>query len=101
MKKMILACGLSLICTSLFAQSNSTTVIVKKIEGFSESGDTFSFKATTGKRYQVYNAGGASPIQGEELISSSIKSKKAICLRLDPDKNEPRLVQSVHKGKCK
>lgn len=98
---MILACGLSLICTSLFAQSNSTTVIVKKIEGFSESGDTFSFKATTGKRYQVYNAGGASPIQGEELISSSIKSKKAICLRLDPDKNEPRLVQSLHKGKCK
>lgn len=98
---MILACGLSLICTSLFAQSNSATVIVKKIEGFSESGDAFSFKATTGKRYQVYNAGGASPIQGEELISSSIKSKKAICLRLDPDKNEPRLVQSVRQGKCK
>ena len=101
MKKMILACGLSLLCTSLFAQSNSATVIVKKIEGFSESGDAFSFKASTGKRYQVYNAGGATPIQGEELISSSIKSKKAICLRLDPDKTEPRLVQSVRQGKCK
>ena len=80
MKELILACGLSLICTSLFAQSNSTTVIVKKIEGFSESGDAFSFKSTTGKRYQVYNAGGSNPIQGEDLISSSIKSKKAILL---------------------
>ena len=39
--------------------------------------------------------------RGEELISSSIKTKKAICLRLDADKTEPRLVQSVHKGKCK
>lgn len=101
MKKQFLALGLSVLCSSAFAQSNSATVIVKKIEGFSESGDAFSFKATTGKRYQVYNAGGASPIQGEELISSSIKSKKAICLRLDPDKNEPRLVQSVRQGKCK
>ena len=101
MKKLILACGLSLICTSLFAQSNKVTVIVKKIEGFSESGDAFSFKTTSSKRYQVYNAGGANPIPGEELISNSIKSKKAICLRLDADKTEPRLVQSVHKGKCK
>lgn len=101
MKKLILACGLSLLCTSLFAQSNKVTVIVKKIEGFSESGDAFIFKSSTGKRYQVYNAGGANPIQGEELISSSIKTKKAICLRLDADKTEPRLVQSAHKGKCK
>ena len=101
MKELILACGLSLICTSLFAQSNSTTVIVKKIEDFSESGDAFSFKTTSGKRYQVYNAGGSNPIQGEELVSNSIKTKKAICLRLDADKTEPRLVQSVHKGKCK
>ena len=101
MKELILACGLSLICTSLFAQSNKVTVIVKKIEGFSELGDTFSFKTTTGKRYQVYNAGGSNPIQGEELVSNSIKTKKAICLRLDADKTEPRLVQSVHKGKCK
>ena len=101
MKELILACGLSLICTSLFAQSNSTTVIVKKIEDFSESGDAFSFKTTTGKRYQVYNAGGSNPIQGEELVSNSIKTKKAICLRLDADKTEPRLVQSVQKGKCK
>jgi len=101
MKKHILACGLSLICTSLFAQSNSATVIVKKIEGFSKSGDAFSFKTTAGKRYQVYNAGGSNPIQGEELISNSIKTKKVICLRLDADKTEPRLVQSVNKGKCK
>ena len=76
-------------------------MIVKKIEGFSESGDAFSFKTTSGKRYQVYNAGGSNPIQGEELVSNSIKTKKAICLRLDADKTEPRLVQSVHKGKCK
>ena len=101
MKKLILACGLSLLCTSLFAQSNKVTVIVKKIEGFSESGDAFSFKTTSGKRYQVYNAGGSNPIQGEDLISSSIKTKKAICLRLDADKTEPRLVQWVQKGKCK
>lgn len=101
MKKLILACGLSLICTSLFAQSNKVTVIVKKIEGFSDSGDAFSFKTTSGKRYQVYNAGGSNQIQGEELISSSIKTKKAICLRLDANKTEPRLVQSVHKGQCK
>ena len=101
MKKHNLAYGLSLIFTSLFAQSNSATVIVKNIEGFSESGDAFSFKTTTGKRYQVYNAGGSNPIQGEELVANSIKTKKSICLRLDADKTEPRLVQSVHKGKCK
>ncbi|MCG2573471.1 MULTISPECIES: hypothetical protein [Acinetobacter] len=101
MKKFILTCSLSLLCGSVFAQPNSASVIVKKIEGFSESGDAFSFKTTSGKRYQVYNAGGANPIHGEELISSSAKTKKTICLRLDADKTEPRLVQSVRQGKCK
>lgn len=101
MKKFILTCSLSLLCGSVFAQPNSVSVIVKKIEGFSESGDAFSFKTTSGKRYQVYNAGGANPIHGEELISSSAKTKKTICLHLDADKTEPRLVQSVRQGKCK
>jgi len=75
MKKLILACGLSLICTSLFAQSNTTTVIVKKIEGFSESGDAFSFKTTTGKRYQVYNAGGnqVMPLVLKPPLANAIK----------------------------
>lgn len=101
MKKFILTCSLSLLCGSVFAQPNSASVIVKNIEGFSESGDAFSFKTTSGKRYQVYNAGGANPIDGEELISSSAKTKKTICLHLDADKTEPRLVQSVRQGKCK
>ena len=46
MKKFILTCSLSLLCGSVFAQPNSASVIVKNIEGFSESGDAFSFKTT-------------------------------------------------------
>ena len=103
MKKLFLALGLSVLCASALAKSNSNaiTVTVKTIEGFSESGDAFTFKTTSGKRYMVYNAGGANPIQGEELISSSAKSKKAICLRLSAEQTQPRLVESVRSGQCK
>ena len=101
MKKLFLAVGLSVLCSTAFAKANTVTVIVKKIEGFSESGDAFTFKATSGKRYMVYNAGGASPIQGEEFISSSSKSKKVICLRLSAEQTQPRMVESVRQGKCK
>lgn len=101
MKKLFLALGLSVLCSTAFAKTNTVTVTVKKIEGFSESGDVFTFKATNGKRYMVYNAGGASPIQGEEFISSSAKSKKVICLRLSAEQTQPRMVESVRQGKCK
>lgn len=57
MKKLFLALGLAMLCSTAFAKTNSVTVTVKKIEGFSESGDAFTFKTTSGKRYQVYNAG--------------------------------------------
>ncbi|MFY6943616.1 MULTISPECIES: hypothetical protein [Acinetobacter] len=101
MKKLFLALGLSVLCGSAFAKANTVTVAVKKIEGFGESGDAFTFKTTSGKRYMVYNAGGANPIQGEELISSSAKSKKAVCLRLSTEQTQPRMVESVRSGKCK
>ena len=101
MKKLFLILGLSVLCSTTFAKSNAVTVTVKQIEGFSESGDAFTFKATNGKRYSVYNAGGANPIQGEEFISSSAKSKKAICLRLSTEQTQPRMVESVRSGKCK
>ncbi|MCH7351744.1 MULTISPECIES: hypothetical protein [unclassified Acinetobacter] len=101
MKKLFLALGLSVLCGSTFAKANTVTVTVKKIEGFGESGDAFTFKTTSGKRYMVYNAGGASPIQGEELISSSAKSKKAVCLRLSTEQTQPRMVESVRLGQCK
>lgn len=101
MKKLFLALGLTMLCSTAFAKTNSVTVTVKKIEGFSESGDTFTFKTTSGKRYQVYNAGGASPIQGEEYISNSVKTKKAICLSLSTDQIQPLMVESVRPGKCK
>ncbi len=101
MKKLFLAVGLSVLCSSAFAKANSVTVTVKKIEGFSESGDAFTFQATNGKSYMVYNAGGVNPIQGEKFISSSTKSKKAICLRLSAEQTQPRMVESVRQGKCK
>lgn len=101
MKKLFLALGLAMLCSTAFAKTNSVTVTVKKIEGFSESGDAFTFKTTSGKRYQVYNAGGASPIQGEEYISNAMKTKKAICLYLSSDQAPVRMVESVRPGKCK
>lgn len=101
MKKLFLALGLTVLCSSAFANTNSVTVTVKTIEGFSESGDAFTFKTTSGKRYQVYNAGGANPIQGEKYISNAVKTKKAICLHLSPDQTPVRMVESVRPGKCK
>lgn len=101
MKKLCLALGLSVLCGTAFAKTHTVTVTVKTIEGFSDSGDAFTFKATSGKRYRVYNAGGANPIQGEEFILSSIKSKKAICLSLSTERTQPSMVASVRQGKCK
>lgn len=101
MKKLFLAVGLSVLCSTAFAKANTVAVTVKKIEGFSESGDAFTFTATSGKRYMVYNAGGANPIQGEEFISISSKSKKVICLSLSAEQTQPRMVESVRLGKCK
>ena len=48
MKKLFLALGLTVLCSTAFAKTNSVTVTVKKIEGFSESGDAFTFKTTSG-----------------------------------------------------
>lgn len=48
MKKLFLALGLAMLCSTAFAKTNSVTVTVKKIEGFSESGDAFTFKTTSG-----------------------------------------------------
>lgn len=98
---LLLATALIGISTSAMANSNQVSVTVKKIEGYGESGDAFTFKAVSGKRYMVYNAGGTSPIKGEDLIQQSAKSKQKICLVLDSYPNEPRMVQAVKKGACK
>ncbi|MEB3755199.1 hypothetical protein [Acinetobacter sp. MD2(2019)] len=100
MKKLLAALSLSLVSSVVLAQANTVTVVVKKIEGFGESGDAFIFRTTTGQRYQVYNAGGSNPIRGEALLSDSVKTRKAVCLHLDANKTKPRLVQSVHQGAC-
>ena len=90
------------ICFSYFCSICETvTATVKYIEGYGESGDAFTFKVVSGKRYMVYNAGGTSPIKGESLIQQSAKSKQKICLVLDSYPNEPRMVQAVKKGACK
>jgi hypothetical protein len=98
---LLLATALTGISVSAMATSNQVSVTVKKIEGYGESGDAFTFKAVSGKRYMVYNAGGTSPIKGESLIQQSAKSKQKICLVLDSYPNEPRMVQAVKKGTCK
>lgn len=98
---LLLATALTGISTSAMAKNNQVSVTVKKIEGYGESGDAFTFKAVSGKRYMVYNAGGTSPIKGESLIQQSAKSKQKICLVLDSYPNEPRMVQAVKKGTCK
>lgn len=98
---LLLATVLTGMSASAMAKSNQVNVTVKKIEGYGESGDAFTFKAVSGKRYMVYNAGGTSPIQGEALIQQSAKSKQKICLVLDSYPNEPRMVQAVKKGACK
>lgn len=93
----VLAC----FSVSAIANTNQVTVTVKKIEGYGESSDAFTFKAVSGKRYMVYNAGGTSPIKGEALIQQSLKSKQKICLVLDSYPQESRMVQAVKKGSCK
>lgn len=98
---LFLATALTGMSASAMAKSNQVSVTVKKIEGYGESGDAFTFKAVSGKRYMVYNAGGTSPIKGEALIQQSAKSKQKICLVLDSYPNEPRMVQTVKKGACK
>ncbi len=101
MKKIILALSLATFAPLALAKTTLVTVIVEKIEGFGESGDAFTFKAQSGKRYMVYNAGGESPIKGEALIQQSAKSKQKICLELDGYPNAPQMVNAVKKGACK
>ena len=101
MKKIILALSLMAFAPLTLAKTIQVTVVVQKIEGFGESGDAFTFKAKSGKRYMVYNAGGASPIKGEALIQQSAKSKQKICLELDSYSNAPQMVDAVKKGACK
>lgn len=101
MKKIILTLGLMAFAPITLAKTNQVTVVVQKIEGFGESGDAFTFKAKSGKRYMVYNAGGESPIKGEALIQQSAKSKQKICLELDAYSNAPHMVNAVKKGTCK
>ena len=86
--------------SSAASNSNTTTVTVQKIEGYGESGDAFTFKASSGKRFIVFNAGGTNPIKGEALIQQSVKSKQKICLKLDRNLNEPRMVLAVKAGAC-
>ena len=101
MQKLILALSLTLFTPLALAKAPQVTVVVKKIEGFGESGDAFTFKAVSGKRYMVYNAGGTSPISGEKLIQQSARSQQKICLILDSYSSEPRMVDAVKKGACK
>lgn len=100
-KVLLITTVLTCFSLSAVASSNQVTVTVKKVEGYGESSDAFTFKAVSGKRYMVYNAGGTSPINGEALIQQSLKSKQKICLVLDSYPQEPRMVQAVKKGPCK
>lgn len=102
-QSILLVCNLMVITAPVCAQSQPVTLTatVKKIEGYGESGDAYTFKTVSGKRYMVYNAGGSSPIQGEALIQQSLKTKQPICLVLDHHLNEPRMVQAAQQGPCK
>jgi hypothetical protein len=101
MQKLILALCLTAFTPLALAKPAQVTAAVKKIEGFGESGDAFTFKVNSGKRYMVYNAGGERPIKGESLIQQSARTKQKICLILDSDPSEPRMVNAVKKGPCK
>lgn len=102
-QSILLVCSLMVATAPVCAQSQPVTLTttVKNIEGYGESGDAYTFKTVSGKRYMVYNAGGSSPIQGEALIQQSLKTKQPICLILDQHPNEPRMVQAVQQGPCK
>lgn len=102
-QSILLVCSIVAFTAPVCAQSQPVTLTatVKKIEGYGESGDAYTFKTVSGKRYMVYNAGGSSPIQGEALIQQSLKTKQPICLVFDQHPNEPRMVQAVQQGPCK
>ena len=94
---LFLAAALFACATASFAaQSKQVSVVVKKVNEFSESGDGYTFTTTDGKEYYVYNAGGASPRKGE----MHIKKGAALCLKLNsPDGMGD--IDSITKGKCK
>ncbi|MGA4854482.1 DUF805 domain-containing protein [Acinetobacter haemolyticus] len=71
------------------------TVVVHKINDFSESGDGYTFLTKDGQEYYVYNAGGASPRPGE----MDIEENEIICLELNPSDGMGD-VAAVSKGKC-
>lgn len=100
MKKMILSLSFALFSPLLLAHPPNTTVTVKHLYGYAESGDAYTFIAQNGKRYMVYNAGGSQPIPGERFIFNSAKDKKPICLTLDHS-NQPPLVSAVKQGACR
>ncbi|WP_374974259.1 DUF805 domain-containing protein [Acinetobacter venetianus] len=72
------------------------TVVVQKINDFSESGDGYTFLTKDGQEYYVYNAGGASPRPGEV----DIEENGTICLKLNPSDGMGD-VAAVSKGKCR
>ncbi|ATZ66785.1 hypothetical protein [Acinetobacter haemolyticus] len=85
------------ITNNSFAQTNKKiTVIVKKVNGFGESSDGYTFTTTIGKEYYVYNEGGASPRKGELYIKKGAK----ICLWLNPSDGMGDIA-AISKGKCK
>ena len=53
MKKLLLALSCTLFSLPVLAKTEHVTVTIKNIEGYGESGDAYTFKATSGKRYMV------------------------------------------------
>ena len=86
--------------TPAVAAQHQVTVIVKKINDFSESGDGYTFTTKSGKEYYIYNAGGGSPIKGEINIVHSANKGIPVCLTLNPADGMGDIA-SVNKGKCK
>lgn len=76
-------------------QQAKESVVVKQIDGYSESGDGYTFSTQNGKTYYVYNAGGTRPRPGEELIKPAIE----ICVVLNPEDGMGD-VSSVTAGAC-
>jgi hypothetical protein len=77
------------------SQQAKKTVVVSKVDDYSESGDGYAFSTQNGETYYVYNAGGTQPRPGEELIKPAIK----ICIVLNPE-NGMGDVSSVTAGTC-
>ena len=82
--------------TASGSSDKEVTVVVQKINDFSESGDGYTFLTKDGQEYYVYNAGGASPRPGE----MDIEENETICLKLNPSDGMGD-VAAVSKGKCK